>query len=184
MLDIAPDAKILDPTYGRGNWWGAGELGRDVTAEDLLTGQDFTAMAHADNTFDVVTFDPPYVAIGGRKTTTVPEFNDAYGLIDAPRTPAELLVLICNGFDECARVCKVGGFILVKCQPYVSSGKLQDTPYLIKDHALWDSGFRIELFDELIHLRRPGPQPEHARQVHTRRNHSNLLVFRKLKAGA
>lgn len=178
MLDVPVDAKILDPTYGSGNWWPA-DIGRDVTTGDILTGQDFTDMDYEDDTFDVVTFDPPYVCIGGRDTSTVKDFNNTYGLMAAPRTHPLLLDLIFAGLDECVRVCKPRGFVLVKCMPYVTSGKLEDTPFQIKAHALAQTVGKVELFDELIHLRRPGPQPAHDRQVHARRNQSNLLVFRK-----
>lgn len=176
MLDVPLDATILDPTYGKGNWW-HDDTQREVVHHDIaIDGVDFRNLPYANDTFDVTTFDPPYVAVGGRDTSTIKEMHKAYGLTDAPRTHPELLKLICEGLRECVRVTKPKGFVLVKCQAYVTSGKLQDTPGQVK---LYASEFtRAELFDELIHLRRPGPQPPHARQVHARRNLSNLLVFR------
>lgn len=37
---------------------------------------DYTAMPWADSTFDAVAFDPPYVTPGGRKTSTLPDYQD------------------------------------------------------------------------------------------------------------
>lgn len=44
-------------------------------------------------------------------------------------------------------------------------------------HDACDAGF--ELVDRFEHVGRPGPQPPRDRQLHARRNHSTLFVFRK-----
>lgn len=171
------DHRVLDPTYGRGKWWTKWRPA-DFTSSDQRTGVDFRDLPHDDDTFDVVTFDPPYVCKGGRTTSTIPDFDDRYGLADAPRTAAALQALIDDGLAECARVTKPGGRVLVKCQDYVSSGGL----WLGVNRTI-DAAQRLGLVveDVLHHLRRPGPQPPHRRQVHARRNLSTLLVLKKGK---
>lgn len=175
-LYIPAGAKVLDPTYGRGTWWKLFRPEHLTTHDIRLDGVDFRALPEADATFDVVAYDPPYIAPGGRKTSTIDEFNDRFGLhVDMPRTPMELRCYIAAGLKECARVTKPKGKILMKCMDYVSSNKLfPGTHYAIED-AL-EMG--LDYIDRFEHVRpRLGVQPNHARQLHARRNLSTLLVF-------
>ena len=41
----------------------------------------------ADETFDAVAFDPPYVSVGGRSTSGINGMHAAYGMDGAPLTP-------------------------------------------------------------------------------------------------
>jgi hypothetical protein len=115
---------ILDPTYGRGVWWRKWRPTRLVAHNRGDDGVDFRDLPYADGTFDAVAYDPPYVCIGGRKTSGIPDMHDRYGLTAAPRTPADLQQLINAGLSEAARVVKPRGIVLCKCQDYVSSGRL------------------------------------------------------------
>ena len=154
----------------------------DLTAHDLIVdGVNFLALPETPCTYDVVTFDPPYIAPGGRKTSTIPGFNSAYGLGYTPKTPRQLQNDLINpGLTECARVVRKGGVILVKCMAYISSGDLQNGPKWTIDHA---ESIGLRQVDEFVHLGTEGPQPAHKRQVHARRTYSTLLVFRKPKRG-
>ena len=75
--------RTLDPTYGLGNWWSRWRPER-LHAHDLDPAKapdgpmDFTALDYPDGYFDAVTFDPPYMAPGGRKTTSTTDFNDRF----------------------------------------------------------------------------------------------------------
>ena len=83
--------RVIDPTYGRGIWWQRWRPA-DLTAHDIRAdGIDFRDLPHPSGRFDAAAYDPPYVCVGGRRTTTVPDLHDRYGLTDAPNTPAELL---------------------------------------------------------------------------------------------
>ena len=174
-LYISDDAEVLDPTYGRGTWWKIFRPEHLTTHDIRLDGVDFRALPEADATFDVVAYDPPYIAPGGRKTSTIDDFNDRFGLTDAPCTPMELRHYIAAGLKECARVTKPKGRILVKAMDYVTSGAFfPGTHYVVSD-AL-ELGLRY--VDRFEHVRpRLGVQPNHARQLHARRNLSTLLVF-------
>ncbi len=163
---------VFDATYGRGNWWNTWRPPNLIHLED----SDFRALPFEDKSFDAVTYDPPYVSPGGRKTTTIPQFFEAYGMTDVPKSPMELQEsLIEPGMDEMYRIVKPKGFVLMKCKDYVSSGKLFLGTHHVLTHAL-ELGF--ECVDRLEHIGVPGPQSQ-TRQVHARRNLSTMFVFRK-----
>lgn len=169
----------LDVTYGKGTWWKKWAprslAGRDIA----IDGTDFRRLPYVDNAFDFVAFDPPYVAVGGRKTSTIGGFNDAYGLVDVPKTPYELHDMMVDGLLEAHRVLKPKGLVLFKCMNYVTSGKYHPQAYDAL-RAVTPEFFRLK--DQLIHLRKPGPQPKReGRQMHARANYSFLFVLEAIK---
>lgn len=171
---------VLDPTYGKGVWWSKWRPEKLIHSDiDAVVSVDFREMEWADGEFDVIAYDPPFVSIGGRRGSRMDEMYDRYGLKEAPRSPAELQVLINDGLSECTRVLRRGGLLLCKCQDYVSSGKLWSGTYRTQYHATEVLG--LETVDRLERVGRPRPQPQRPRQVHARRNLSTLFVFRKKK---
>lgn len=170
---IHDDDLVLDPTYGRGKWW-TRRRPSNLVASDIRDGVDFRSLPHDDESFDVVAYDPPYVCVGGRKTTTIPDLHDRYGLTDAPRTPALVQQLVNDGLTECARVVRRDGRILVKCQDYVWGGRLWIGTHHTLTHGL---GLGLELIDRFEHIAGRRPQPPGRRQHHARRNVSTLFVF-------
>lgn len=178
---------VLDPTYGRGVWWSiwrpthltASDL--DPTKSPLGRPIDFRDLPWPANHFDAATFDPPYMAPGGRKTTSTDDFNDRFGLHTTPATPAENQALIDQGLAEVGRVVRPGGIVLVKCMDYINGGRLFPGTHLTLTAAL-AGGFFYE--DRIEHVGRPGPQPSTnldgspRRQLHARRNLSTLFVLR------
>lgn len=180
---------VLDPTYGEGVWWQQ-FLPDMLIAHDLYTldGVDFQHLPEPSDLVDVVAFDPPYMAPGGRTTSRVKDFYGAYGSLTTPATPAALQCMINWGLNECARVCKPGGFVLVKCMNYVSSGHTWPGVYQTHKHAIQRLG--LKFFDEWVHVGSPGPQPTKrfkrvngvlvaSTQVHALHNSSTLLIFKK-----
>lgn len=129
---IDPDGLILDPTYQDGTWWKRWPEGRPrrlvTNSLDPANGADlcfdFRRAPFADDTFDCVAYDPPYVSKGGRDTSTMQDHQRRYGIDDAPKGPHRLQQLINHGAWEMSRVLKPGGYLLVKCQDYVSSGSV------------------------------------------------------------
>ncbi len=161
---------VLDPTYGRGNWWTKFRPNNLVFHDIAQDGIDFRKLPYNNETFNIVAYDPPYVSIGGRKTTTIKGFHDRYGMTDAPTSPALLQALINDGLTEAKRVVQFRGLILVKCQ---------DGTYLTQRHAIEDlSLIQVDRFE---HIGKPRPQPPNRTQKHARRNLSTLFVFQKNK---
>ena len=168
---LRDDDRILDPTYGKGTWWKRWHPKRLV----IIDG-DFRSLPLTSGSFDAVVYDPPYVSVGGRTTTGLPAFHERYGMDDTPRTPAGLQEVIDHGLTEMHRLVKPGGFVLAKCQSYVSSGKLWRGTYYTERHA---ESLGFTTFDELVLITSPRPQPPRERQCHARRNLSTLFVFQR-----
>lgn len=202
--------RILDPTYGQGVWWKAWHP-KGLVHSDLTTdGIDFRSLPHEDGSFDVVAFDPPYVSVGGRDTSTIKDFYKRYGLGPAPDTPKALQDMINAGITEAHRVVRTNGLILVKCADYISSGRLWNGTYEVQKHALEVLGMRQ--IDRFEYIGDPRPQPPRTRkcgacegagtteagactecqasgrvvskQQHARRNISTLFVFKKTRRRA
>lgn len=158
---------VLDPTYGRGLWWPTvrqayGVL--DIVAHDLRgDGVDFRHLPHPDASFDVVAFDPPYVCVGGRRTTTIRDMHDRYGLTDTPSTPHALHDMNMAGLDEARRVIRRRGLALVKCQDYVTSGRLWPETHYTLEHALLHGWSLVDRLEHIGH-RRPQPTDDKCRQ--------------------
>ena len=108
-LYFPPKPSIADLTYGRGVWWQldhplywGGELySNDLDVNTLADEHtDFRNLARwQDAEFDVVAFDPPYISPGGRKTSTIADFNSRFGLHSTPRTVLGLRKMNQDGLD-------------------------------------------------------------------------------------
>lgn len=177
-------SNVLDPTWGRGTWW-KNYTPESLTLADRILDEDydFTLMPWDANTFDTVAFDPPYVSAGGRETTTLGEYHNRYGMDKAKKTPKQVQHVINVGLAECTRVVKTRGFVLVKCQDYISSGKFWNGTYLTQRFAI--EILRLEQVDRLDMITNPRPQPAErngivSAQQHARRNLSTMFVFRKV----
>lgn len=166
---------VVDLTYGRGNWWKKYKPGSLAHSDRW----DFTDLPHdLDDRFDVAVFDPPYVSTGGRKTSTIPDFNDRYGVIDAPRNPYLMHHKNTLGLANAMRVVKPNGLILCKCMDYVSSGEL-----MMASHWLWNEAMDMHLTvqDRFLLVGHARVQPKGRPQKHARNNFSTLYIFRRPK---
>ena len=178
--------KTLDATFGRGVWWTRWKPNNLVIHDLAIDGVDFRNLPHDNAEFDAIAFDPPFVSVGGRKTTTIPEFHQRFGMTDAPKSPAELQEMINLGLHEMARVIKPRGIMVAKCQDYISSGKLWNGTFKTQLAAM-EAGF--SLIDKFEHISKTSrPQPERTRadgkesiQMHARRNMSTLLILQKIR---
>jgi hypothetical protein len=92
----------LDLTPGRGNFWS------EATPNDLTvfaSNADFRALPYADASFDVVVFDPPHLADGGKKSVMA----QRYGTY--PSNALEEVVR--EGCREAWRVARLGTLVKV-----------------------------------------------------------------------
>lgn len=176
--------RTLDATYGKGVFWKLWRPDVLVTNDSDWNIEadyhfDFRRIAFPDKAFDAIMFDPPYVCVGGRTTTGIPEMHARYGLTDAPTSPEGLLKMNMDGLTELVRLTKPKGKILIKYQDQISSGKYFAGTHFMAQHAL-DLGCT---WVDRLERTQPNsrPQPPHVRQLHARRNLSTLLVFAKGK---
>ncbi len=196
---IRPDDHLVDLTYGDGVWWNnyahPGPMtvltrGAEPPPRDGLTvarGYDFRDLPATpgwhSSSANVVAFDPPYVAKGGRETSTIDDMDAAYGLRDAPATPRLLQQHNEEGAAAAAWLLAPGGYLLWKCMDYVSSGSLQPATLWTYRFAVDELG--LKLCEHWSHVGKPGPQPKKnpdgsdRAQKHARYNFSVLYIFRK-----
>ena len=114
--------RILDACCGSRLFWFDKE-NKDTTYmdirqyhEELLTGHvidvkpdivaDFRDMPFADDTFDLIVFDPPHLVRAGDKSFMAKK----YGKLDKSTWPRDLK----QGFEECMRVLKPTGTLIFK----------------------------------------------------------------------
>jgi hypothetical protein len=168
----------MDVTWGRGRWWTI-RPPEDVCRtfirhdRDKLDGIDFRALPEPDGSADLITLDPPYIAQGGRKTSTLgrskhspddADFLDRYGLVTVPRTPREVQRQIDDGVTEAHRVLRVGGLLLVKCKDYINGSRLVTATIDTPVHA---RSLGFEVVDRFEHIASSaGPQPQHTKCRH------------------
>lgn len=179
MAAVAPfylNGDVMDCTYGEGNWWlkfrPASLVGHDKYKGD---GVDFTDLPEPAESYDAVTFDPPYIPAGGYETSTAGDFHDNFGL--RQHTRDDLMEMNTNGLAECARVVRFDGFILAKCCDYVSSRKF----WLghVEMIAIAES-LGLFVHDLIVHHTGSGPGGHNIfTPIRARRAHSYLLVFTK-----
>ena len=202
---LRPEHHVLDPTHGKGVWWRTWRPER-LTAHDMNPAKapdgpaDFTALPYADDTFDAVAFDPPYALNG---TPSVPSFDQRYGIHTRSRWQ-DRMDLCQRGIDECARVVRPGGVLLVKCQDQVVSGAVRWQTLDFANTGIAAGCALVDRLDYLSYRPQPPTRPcspcgglgvlgdlgrcgacdgageVATRQVHARRCSSTLLVFRKL----
>ena len=168
--------KVLDAAYGSGVFWSS-YAPSDLTSNDLYTAADYSYNftdfpLNWENKWDTTVFDPPYKLNG---TPSQGQVDKAYG-VHKKATIQERMDLIIDGARECYRVTKDKGFILVKVQDQVSSGKMHFQTDAVSS-ALRELG--AVKVTQMHFLRSPRPQPQGRNQVHPRSNFSTLMVFKK-----
>ena len=93
----------------------------------------------------------------------------------------ERLSLIIDGALECLRVVKPSGYLAVKVQNQVASGRLHfqtDLVTQVLGGCSYSIAEKARKIAEFHLLRAPRPQP-HNRQVNPYNNYSTLMIFKK-----
>ena len=195
IATVAPlylTGSVCDVTYGLGSWWTKyrpdGLVAHDI---DPVKGDgvDFTQLPEADNTYDAVTFDPPYVMSGTASSVNLgSDFQNRYGigLHNLGLAPGRAITmsafeaLLVAGLVEATRVSRC--WVLVKCMEFSQgshvhpSRSFHDIPHLLTAAAL-ELGYLKH--DQIVHHTGSGPGGHNIFDVkRARRHHSYLLVFR------
>jgi hypothetical protein len=168
---------VLDPTFGHGVFWSVwkpkgylfhGSDADPAKSPDSPDGDDFRKLPHADSSFDVVVYDPPYTFRG----TSALESDERYG-VHINEKWQDRWELIFDGLAECCRVARRR--VLMKCQASVVSGKVrwQDIEAVNVAQA---NGFGLRDRFDFISYRK---QPDGTSQRTARRNASTLLVLER-----
>lgn len=169
--------KVLDATFGMGIFWNDFKPDELVTNDLHVESADF----HYDyrqfpedweNEFETVVFDPPYKLNG----TPDNELVDVRYGVHRKQSVKDRMDSIIDGAKECYRCVKKGGFLLVKVQNQVSSGRMWFQTDLVTQ-ALNELG--AKKVAELHFLRTPRPQPSGRTVKHPRSNFSTLMIFKK-----
>ena len=170
ILDVAfPDAvTALDPTFGHGKFWD-GTQRVCLTAHDLDSARaphgamDFTDLAYADESFDVVLLDPPHLADAGRDSIMGRRFGTALN--------ADLHTLVARGASEAWRVSRLG--CVIKVTDHVHGQRLQLESDWVRDALLADP------YDVVHQVRKRSlVDPRWKQQLSAYSNGSTFLVFR------
>jgi len=173
-LYVKPGMRIADVTYGRGVFWQKVDLSEmQFFASDLaMDGIDFRRLPYGDASLDVLVLDPPYMHNPGH-----PQVEDRYR--NAETTPGlshdDIVQLYRDGMAEARRVLVMGGLLWVKCQDEIESGR-QRWAHLEVYEAGLQLGFQAV---DLFVLVRSAAALQVKRQLHARKNHSYLWVFRR-----
>lgn len=165
---ITFEGPILDTTYGSGVFWKGSSrqvVGCDMNpsrAKDVCC--SFYDLPFADDTFELVVFDPPFHPFVGS--------HEEERFSGMGRNEKELRYFFEVGIAESWRVSSK--YLLVKCQDYVHNHRPQWMP-------LWATGMLGEPYEWLIATRPSKLTSSLWKTVRSlRRNHADYLLFSKL----
>jgi len=194
-LHVPIGSKIADVTWGKGVFWKkVPKENYDVHGTDIADGIDCRSLPYADNSFDCVVLDPPYMEGFYRKQNdhkagsgTHSSFSSAYSNGDevnadtqntgTKKWHAAVTDMYFKAGKEAHRILKNKGIFIIKCQDEVSAGKQWLTHVEIINEYESNGFYSKDLF---IVMRTNKPSVSRLKhQVHARKNHSYFLVFVK-----
>jgi hypothetical protein len=176
-LYLPADAVLGDLTYGNGAWWSKVNLsGCRFFKSDLTTcptaSYDFRHLPYPDSYFDVVAFDPPYMH---NPTDPLLEVRYANARTTAGMCHQDIIQLYAAGMREAKRILKTKGTLWVKTADEIESW------HQCRSHIeILQIATKLGLIDQdLFVLVRDSQPVVQFKQMHARKNHSFLWVFKK-----
>jgi len=188
-LHVPEGSRIADVTYGSGVFWRNVDLSKyDPVPSDIATGIDCRSMPYADESFDALVLDPPYMEGGLRSNKdhkagsgSFAAFREYYSNGDetnsGPKWHAAVSDLYYKAGLEAYRVLKNNGVAIVKCQEEVSANKQWLTHVEIINYYEKLGFYSKDLF-VVVRSNKAGIS-RLKKQNHARKNHSYFLVFVK-----
>lgn len=171
-MHVPIGSRVLDMTYGNGNFWRNMSEVYALTTVDWITDcdvkADLTRLPFADSVFDCAIFDPPYMHGGA---TVKESINKVYR--NQNGSHESVIRLYGGGLLEAARVLCKGGKAIVKCQDEIESGQ-QRLSHVEVITLMELFGFRIA--DLFVLMQSTQPAMREAYQKTARKNHSYFIV--------
>jgi hypothetical protein len=179
-----PKPLILDSTANQGRIWGRGKsrykyTGMDIDASvhpDIIG--DNTAMPFADESWDIIVYDPPHTGDQGASKT---EFASKYGTGASSRNADGKWGNLSHTYPpflaEAQRVLKPEGLLLVKLIDYTHAAKFQ---FATAEFWYAAKGFGFELQGmNIIPRKVVVTDSKWKKACHPRQNHCTWMAFKK-----
>ena len=167
---------IVDITYGKGVFWKNVDISKyNFHPSDILTGIDYNNLPYKNNSVNIVVFDPPYMGHNGGNNYNVARNYQ----VDIPKYHKDYIQrLYFKGIIEARRILKKNGYLILKCQDEIQSGKQRMNHITIIEYCT-SNGYRVE--DLFVVVQKNTPIIRHNYQLHARKNHSYFIVFTMIK---
>lgn len=178
-LYCRPGMAIADPTWGNGVFYKKVDLSRyafhgtDLTQDDI----DMRDLPYPDASLDVIVLDPPYRYVedkSHRKETIERCYNTES--VRGSGGHDGVMGLYRDGMREAARVLKVGGYLIVKCQDTITDGKQQ---WVHVDLLAHGGEIGAPCIDMAVVTPSAVPPTRWKVQRSLRKGHSYFLIYRK-----
>lgn len=174
-----------DVTFGRGGLWRGlarprlcfdlNPVAGGTPAAPVIPG-DVRRLPVKSGSLASAVFDPPFMVTTGPGA----RIKDRFGTIG--KNIEELWQFYFLALHELHRVIQPGGWLVVKCQDVVNSGRNHWSSCVLREQAE-SLGFRTVDRFVLLATMRLTPKTQQ-RQVHARKYHCFFWVFRKRRAGS
>lgn len=165
-----------DATYGRGNFYKHGieqpKFKFDIRpAKHGVVQADARTLPLPDTSVHCVALDPPFMARTGPGASLKELFGEVVGTIE------DLWDVYSDMMKEAYRILQPGGWLIVKCQDGVLSGRNNFTHVEVYNRSKEIGFIPVDLFILLAKHRMM--HPRHKRQIHARKFHSYFWILKK-----
>jgi hypothetical protein len=170
--------RILDATVNRGRIWGSGKSRYKYVGMDLDSSVhpdvvgDNTAMPFADESWDIIVYDPPHTGEQGKS-----KFASVYGTGVAVSKEGGLTHTYPAFLSEARRVLPSGGLLLVKLADCTHRNKFHFATAEFYSAAT-DYGFELQ-GSHILPRKGVIIDPKWKKASHPRQNHSTWMAFKK-----
>jgi hypothetical protein len=173
----------LDCTYSKGSFWK--DLPSPINKSDLYPANDSVIQASsenlpfADGSMNSIMYDPPFVIAGATYKSNKEGSSLMAKRFEGYTTYEDLMKNYYLTLKELYRICAKDGFVVMKCQDTVSSGKNHFTHSMIMNMAMELGFYPKDLFILNSNTRVNSFGTKWTRQQHARKYHSYFWVFQK-----